>query len=181
MKIYFLKPVTSRTYRFMFSFLITCSIICLSLVSRAVCGENSFKDGQFELKKIESQVARLCSMPQEEQHNDSFYQSLINMKEKDYDRVLKRFEDSTFYRCLLGIREYSPYIASDEWGDWADQALAFSPPPGGFHAARPGKKIPLVPERNFMPDISSELSDAIGDGIDIPADAPFFHGPGSQD
>lgn len=180
MRIYFLQSVTTRTYRPVFAFLIACSIVCLSPVSQAVCGENSFKAGLFELEKIKSQVARLCSMPQEEQANDLFYQSLMNMKEKDYDRVLKRFEGSTLYRCLLGIREYSPYIASDEWGDWADQTLAFSPPPGGFHAARPGKKMPLVPERNFMPDTLPDLPGSIGDGIDIPLDAPFFRGPGSR-
>ena len=158
--------------RFMLTLLLVGTTFCLSSAGSTVCAEEVLANTTAsELQQIESRVSALCSMPKEAQMKDPFYQTLMNMKEKDYSRILKRFEDSDLSKCLLGIRETSPFITSNEWGDWEDQALAFSPPPGGFHAPGASKKIPLVPDRNFASALEESPAPApptpIGDGVDL--------------
>ena len=157
-------------------FVLLCAFLLLgfSVLERSAYSESLYNYGETspEFDALKEKMVDFCSLPMSEQKREGFYQSLLTMKEEGFARLLNAFvAEKGIYRCLLNIRKPNPYISFNNWGDWNNQALTYTPPPGaGWSAPAPVERIAIVPVRN-----PANPQAALGPGASLPGpDAPVF-------
>ena len=103
-----------------------------------------------EFEALKKRVFDLCSLSASERGKDPFYESLLEMEEEDFVRLLELFAgDSEIYQCLLDIRQLDPYLSSKDWGDWNEQVLTYTPPfRDAWAAGLPVEWPVILPVRN---------------------------------
>ena len=147
-----------------------------------------------EFEVLKKKITDLFSLPASELEKDPFYQSLLQMEEEDFEKLLELFAgDPEIYQFLLSIRELDPYLTSNDWGDWNEQVLTYTlppgPPPGGWtqlvgwwDAARNPEPLPGVYTTTgpgaTLPSIDTALTPGPGAALPRPGTALTL-GPGA--
>ena len=150
-----------------------------ALVHTPCSDAHVYEEASPEFEILKKKIEDLFSMPASEREKEPFYQSLLQMEEEDFDKLLELFAgDSGIYQFLLNIRELDPYLTSDDWGDWNEQVLTYTLPPG----PPPGGRTQLVGwwdvARN--PEPLPDVYTTTGPGATLPSiDTPVTPGPGA--
>ena len=150
------------------------------------CSEASvYEEASPEFEVLKKKMTDLFSMPASEQEKDPFYQSLLQMEEEDFEKLLELFAgDTEIYQFLLNTRELDPYLTSNNWGDWNEQVLTYTPPPGpppggrtwsaSWRDAAPLMETPV----RTLPDLYTIM--AAGPGATLPPlGTPVMYGMGA--
>ena len=150
------------------------------------CSEASvYEEASPEFEVLKKKMTDLFSMPASEQEKDPFYQSLLQMEEEEFEKLLELFAgDTEIYQFLLNTRELDPYLTSNNWGDWNEQVLTYTPPPGpppggriwsaSWRDAAPLMKTPV----RTLPDLYTIM--AAGPGATLPPlGTPVMYGMGA--
>jgi len=156
---------------------------------RTPCSEASvYEEASPEFEVLKKKIEDLFSMPASEREKDPFYQSLLQMEEEDFEKLLELFAgDTEIYQFLLNTRELDPYLSSNDWGDWNEQVLTYTPPPGPPPGGRMqpagwwNAALPMEsPARSagLLPDVYTIMT--VGPGATLPGPgAPVTQGPGA--
>ena len=152
---------------------------------RTPCSEAlDYGEASPEFEVLKKKMADLFSMPASEREKEPFYQLLLQMEEEDFEKLLELFAgDPEIYQFLLNKRELDPYLTSNDWGDWNEQVLTYTPPPGpppGGRMQPAGWWTMESPARSagLLPDVYTIVT--AGPGATLPGPgAPVTQGPGA--
>lgn len=144
-----------------------------------------YKEASPEFEVLKKKMTNMFSLPESERKKEPLYQSLLQIEEEDFEKLLELFAgDTEIYQFLLNARELDPYLPSNNWGDWNEQVLTYTPPPGPPPGGRTWSaswrdtaQLMETPVRT-LPDLYTIM--AAGPGATLPSlGTPVMYGPGA--
>ena len=158
-------------------FVLLCALLLLSfsVLEQSAYSENlyNYREISPEFDALKAKVVDFCSLSVSKQKQEEFFQFLLIMEEEGFVKLLTAFvAEKRICNCLLDIRKSNPYISFNDWGDWNNQALTYTLPPGaGWSAPGPTEMSAIIPVRN---PVNSSAA-ALGSGASLPgSNVPVF-------